>query len=153
MSRTFSTNCGSFENLKFATRCGCNPNACQIRTIALCDSPGFLSHQTSAPMGAISCMDSSVLVTTALCASEIDRGAPGRGSSSNPSSRFTRNRSRHLQTVAPVTCTLLAAAPLLNPSPHAKMMRARRATLALTLGGGRTLRASPSLQTSSGAVW
>src|SRR6516162_4149389 len=35
----FSTNCGSLENLKFSTRCGCNPNACQIRTIAFCDSP------------------------------------------------------------------------------------------------------------------
>src|SRR5215471_19220703 len=39
ISRTFSTNCGSLENLKFSTRCGCNPNACQIRTIAFCDRP------------------------------------------------------------------------------------------------------------------
>src|SRR3954453_23282877 len=39
MSRTFSTNCGSLENLKFSTRCGCNPKARQIRTMAVCDSP------------------------------------------------------------------------------------------------------------------
>ena len=55
-------------------------------------------------------IDSSVLViTSSTCASLIDRGAPGRGSSSNPSSRFTRKRSRHLQTVAPVMCNFLAA--------------------------------------------
>src|SRR5579864_9283435 len=39
MSRTFSTNCGSWESLKFCTRWGCNPKACQMRTIAVCDNP------------------------------------------------------------------------------------------------------------------
>ena len=34
ISRTFSTNCGSLENLKFSTRWGCNPKAGQIRTMA-----------------------------------------------------------------------------------------------------------------------
>jgi hypothetical protein len=54
-------------------------------------------------------IDSSVWVTTcSTCASVIDRGAPGRGSSSNPSNRLTRKRSRHLQTVAPGMCHFAA---------------------------------------------
>lgn len=31
--RTFSTKSGSFDGLKLSTRCGCKPNACQIRWI------------------------------------------------------------------------------------------------------------------------
>ena len=78
-----------------------------------------------------------LIVATPGYAERLRPGAaesPGRGSSSNPSSRSTRNRSRHLQTVAPVTCTLLAAALLLNPSPHAKTMRARMAMACADLG-------------------
>jgi len=80
-------------------------------------------------------MDSSVLViTSSTCASLIDRGAPGRGSSSKPSSRLTRKRSRHLQTVAPVMCNFLAVAPLLNPSAHASTIRARMAIACADFG-------------------
>src|SRR6266446_2312827 len=31
MSRTFSTNCGSADNLNVSRRCDCNPNVCQMR--------------------------------------------------------------------------------------------------------------------------
>ena len=71
-------------------------------------------------------IDSSVFVTTSsTCASVIDRGAPGRGSSSNPSRRSTRNRSRHLHTVAPVMRSRLATSLLLSPSLQPSTMRAR----------------------------
>src|ERR1019366_5518656 len=37
MSRTFSTNSGSLESLKVSCRCGCRPNARQMRETAVCD--------------------------------------------------------------------------------------------------------------------
>src|SRR5947208_8959351 len=67
----------------------------------------------------LSGIDSSVWVmTSSTCASLMDRGAPGRGSSKSPSRRPTRKRSRHLHTVAPVTCNFFATTPLLHPSSH-----------------------------------
>src|SRR4051812_12245957 len=56
------------------------------------------------------------------------RGAPGRGSSNTPPSRPTRKRSRHLQTVAPVTCNFFATTPLLHPSSHPSTILARIAS-------------------------
>src|SRR5262249_53582417 len=53
MSRTFSTNWGSLENLKFSTRCGCNPKACQMRTMAVCDSPVSAAIKSTAPVRAV----------------------------------------------------------------------------------------------------
>lgn len=41
----FSTNSGSLEKLKCATRCGCNPKARRNRTMAICDKPSLLRHQ------------------------------------------------------------------------------------------------------------
>src|SRR6266849_10637494 len=77
MSRTFSTNCGSLENLKFSTRCGCNPKARQIRTMAVCESPVFSAISRVLQCVLLTGMDSSVWVTTSsTCASVIDRGAP-----------------------------------------------------------------------------
>ena len=35
MSRTFSINCGSVDNLNVSVRCGWSPKACQIRKIAV----------------------------------------------------------------------------------------------------------------------
>src|SRR5438270_41663 len=129
MSRTFSTNCGSLENLKFSTRCGCNPKACQIRTMAVCDSPVFPAISRLLQWVLLSGIDSSVWVmTSSTCASVMDRGAPGRGSSNSPSSRPTRKRSRHLQTVAPVTCNFFATTPLLHPSSHPSTILARIAS-------------------------
>jgi glycosyltransferase involved in cell wall biosynthesis len=49
------------------------------------------------------------------------------GSSSRPSSRRTRKRSRHLHTVAPLMRSLLATMPLLAPSSQPSTMRARMA--------------------------
>jgi len=72
-----STNCGSLENLKFSTRCGCSPKACQIRTIAVCESPAFLAINRLLQCVLWSGIDSSVLViTSSTRASVIERGAP-----------------------------------------------------------------------------
>jgi hypothetical protein len=80
-------------------------------------------------------MDSSVFViTSSTCASVIDRGAPGRGSSSNPSRRSTRNRSRHLHTVAPVIRSRFATSPLLSPSLQPSTIRARMAIACADFG-------------------
>jgi hypothetical protein len=80
-------------------------------------------------------IDSSVLVTTSsTCLSVIERGAPGRGSSSKPSNRFTRNLSRHLQTVACVIFKRFATVPLLNPSSQPSTIRARIAMACPVLG-------------------
>src|SRR5262249_19369685 len=48
--------------------------------------------------------------------SAIVRGAPGRGSSSRPSSRFRKNRVRHLPTVGRVTRSWRAITPFDAPS-------------------------------------
>ena len=39
MSRIFSTNNGSLDNLKVSVRCGCNPKAVHMRRIVVCEKP------------------------------------------------------------------------------------------------------------------
>ena len=53
------------------------------------------------------------------------RGAPGRGSSTKPSSRFCRNRRRQRPTVCRVIRNSAAIAGAAWPAAHAKMIRAR----------------------------
>ena len=65
-------------------------------------------------------------MTLSTSASPIVRGAPGRGSSSNPSSRCARNRRRHLPTVGSVISSTAATCLFERPSA-ASTMRARRA--------------------------
>ena len=114
----FSTNCGSLENLKFSTRCGCHPKARQIRTMAFCDRHVSATISQERQCVLLVGMDSGVFVTTSsICRSVILRGTPTRGSSSKPSSPNFPKRSRHLPTVAPETCNfrLPGYAPELNP--------------------------------------
>jgi hypothetical protein len=93
MSRTFSTNSGSVESLKVSWRCGCKPNARQMREMAVCDI--FISP---AMVRVLQCValrgtDSSVrAITTSTLASSMVLGAPVRGASSSPSRRCTTNR-------------------------------------------------------------
>lgn len=135
MSRIFPTNWGSLENLKFSTRCRCRPNACQVRTTAVCDSAVFRAMRRLLHCVPFSGIDSRVCVTTAsICPSVTDRGAPGRGSSNKRSNRFTRNRSRHLQTVTAARCSRFATAPLLNPPSQPRAMLAHMATAGGDLG-------------------
>ena len=127
MSRTLSTNCGSVDSFQVCTRCGLSPNARQIREIAVCDIPVALAidrlDQCVSPFAGDS---SSVLtITDSTCSSVIFRGAPGRGSSVSPSSRWATNRERHLATVSRATPSSAAISVFDPPRAHARMIRER----------------------------
>ncbi len=126
MSRTFSTKSGSLDSLKVPVRCGCRPKARQIRVIAVCESPLALAIervlQCVAPRGVCS---SVIVITRSTSSSPILRGAPGRGSSSRPSTRRSTNRLRQLPTVTRWTPSRSATSPLVSPSAQARTMRAR----------------------------
>jgi len=57
----------------------------------------------------------------------IDGGRPGRGSSTNPSTRSATNRPRHFPTVAGVTRRSSATSLFDKPSAHASTIRDRNA--------------------------
>jgi hypothetical protein len=65
--------------------------------------------------------------TSSTWASVMVRGTPGRGSSLSPSSRFRKNRARHLLTVLRLTPSRAATARLLPPCAQASTIRARNA--------------------------
>ena len=125
-SRTLSISSGSFESWKPSVRCGLSPNDCQMRWMLSWLSPTALAIcrvlQCVAPFG----VDSNVLTTTAsTCSSLIARGAPGRGSSSNPSRRASTNRARHLPTVCAVVRSRRDTLVLSSPSAHNSTICAR----------------------------
>ena len=126
MSRTLSTKCGSLESLKVSARCGCRPNAPQMRQIVVCDSPASFaierSDQWVASAGVVLSVRS---ITSATFSSSMVRGRPGRGSSNNPSMRSLRNRRRHFPTVRSCTPISAATALLLRPSAQRRIMRQR----------------------------
>src|SRR6476646_1410825 len=64
ISRTFSTNWGSLETLKFSTRCGCRPKARQIRTMAFCDRPVSSAIRRVLQCVLLAGIDSNVFVMT-----------------------------------------------------------------------------------------
>ncbi|MDQ1287294.1 MAG: hypothetical protein QG622_859 [Actinomycetota bacterium] len=67
-------------------------------------------------------------MTCSTVSSVINRGRPGRGSSDSPSSRLSRNRPRHLDTVARDTSTSVDTDAIVAPScAHASTIRARNA--------------------------
>ena len=149
ISRTFSTSSGSFGNVKVSLRCGWRPKARQIRLTAMRLRPNALAIsrvlQCVAPRGVVSSVRT---ITRSIWSSVIVRGAPGRGSSYKPSSRCRTNRPRHLHTVAGVTRRRRATTLLSRPSPHAKTIRARRATW----GADRVRCASDSSRLRSSSV-
>jgi hypothetical protein len=65
--------------------------------------------------------------TSSTWSKAIDGGRPGRCSSSRPSSRWPRNRERHLPTVVRSTPSCLATSTLDKPSAQAKTIRHRNA--------------------------
>ena len=78
---------------------------------------------------------SKVSVTTRSTAASVTvRGAPGRGSSSNPSRRFATKRLRHLPTVCLVTRSSRATAVFVFPAAHSRITRARRAVACAVFG-------------------
>src|SRR5437870_5413730 len=91
---------------------------------------------------------SSVSVT--ICstwASLMRRGAPGRGSASNPSSRAATNRLRHLPTVCLVRRSSRATRVFVRPLAHAKITRALCAN-ACAVVGRRVQRSNASRSSS-----
>jgi len=128
MSRTFSMKRGSFESLNVVVRCGCNENARQMRLIA-----DWLIPVSTAIARVLQCVASRGFVsrvrtiTRSTSASEILRGAPGRGSSRRPSIPWETKRRRHLPTVVRFTPARSATTKSSPPSAHAKTIRARRA--------------------------
>jgi hypothetical protein len=57
----------------------------------------------------------------------IDGGRPDRGSSTNPSSRWSTNRRRHFPTVGTLTPSRAATSMFEAPSAQASTIRARDA--------------------------
>jgi hypothetical protein len=67
------------------------------------------------------------VITRSTCSSVIVRGAPGRGSSVNPSTRSRTNRDRHLRTVSRDTAKLAATSVFDRPCAHSNTIRDRNA--------------------------
>ena len=128
MSRTFSTNIGSLESLKVSTRCGCSEKACQMRWMVEGARPAAWAIERRLQWVAFAGVVSSVRwITSAILASPIVRGAPGRGSSDSPSSLASAKRVRHLPTVCWPTPSAAAIALLILPSAASNTIRARHA--------------------------
>jgi hypothetical protein len=130
MSWTFSMNNGSLESFQVSWRCGCSPNACQIRITASGVIPTSRAidrvDQCVASLGVLS---SVVIITRSTCSSVIDRGFPGRGSSTRPSRRRPEKRLRHFVTVGRETPNASAISPLdHNPSDAISTIRALSAS-------------------------
>ena len=104
---------GELERLR---RCGCSPNALQIRCTADCVRPTSAAiervDQCVASLGVVS---NVLVITSSTIASVIVRGCPGRGSSTRPSSRSASNRRRHFATVLRCTSRRAAISPLPQP--------------------------------------
>ena len=94
ISLTFSINSGSRDNLKVSRRWGCKAKARPIRRRALWLIPQRRAHKRGLQGVASAGVDSRVRVMTLR-----RRGAPGRGSSSKPSSRRAIKRARHVPPV------------------------------------------------------
>src|SRR5664279_423919 len=93
---TFSTNIGSLDSLNPSLRCGLSSNLDQIRPIVDLDNPDRAAIELRDQCVALAGLSSNVATRTCSTLSKrIDGGRPGRGSSTNPSSRFATNRPRH----------------------------------------------------------
>src|SRR5438552_438050 len=90
------------------------------------------------------------VTTSSTRASLIVRGAPGRGSSSRPSSRLARNRLRHFPTVCFVNRRCRATRVFVSSAAHARITRARCAS-AWAVVGRRAQRSSVSRSSSVSA--
>ena len=116
-------NNGSLLSLNVSTRCGFSPNARQIRPTVDFDSPVSAAIEARDQWVASRGVLSKVSTTTCSTSSSVtERGPPGRGSSINPSNRFSTNRPRHLPTVAVEQPNRAATAWLSKPSAEHKMI-------------------------------
>jgi hypothetical protein len=128
-------NSGSGDSLNVSLRCGCKLKARQIRLTVL-----WLRPHCRAIARVLQCVASRGVVsrvnvtTRSTAASVMVRGAPGRGSSSNPSSRFATKRLRHLPTVCLVTRSSRATAVFVFPAAHPRISRACSAVACAVFG-------------------
>ncbi len=92
---------GSDDSLKASVRWGCNPKARQMRLTVLWLRPDRWAMdrvlQWVASLGTVSNVS---VITRSTSASVTARGRLLRGSSDNPSNLCSKNRARHLSTVA-----------------------------------------------------
>ena len=117
------------DSLNSSARCGLSSNARQIRPIVDLLNPDRLAINARDQCVALSGTDSRVATTTSsTCSAVIDAGRPGRGSSTNPSSRDSTNRRRHLPTVGCDTRSRAATSLLDRPSAQANTIRDRNAS-------------------------
>jgi hypothetical protein len=94
-------NSGSLDSFQVCWRCGCNPNARQIRDTAVWVRPTSRAiERVDHCVASVGVVSSVRTITSSTLASLIVRGRPGRGSSVKPSSRSSPKRLRHLRTVA-----------------------------------------------------
>lgn len=123
-----STKSGSVESLKVSERCGCRPNAVQIRRIVVCERPVSLAigriDQCVASLG----VDANMrLMTAAAWSSDTVRGRPSRSSSESPSIRCFAKRLRHFATVCSLCpgseATSLLDSPVSTAQHHAASVR------------------------------
>jgi len=134
-SRTFSVKNGSADSLNDSRRWGLRPNARQMRPTAVWDRPRSRARvrvlQWVASFGVASRVRARARSTWA---SVTVLGAPGRGSSVNPSRRASANRDRHLRTVGRVRWRSAAMAALDCPAAAARTIRARVANRCWVVG-------------------
>src|SRR5215471_18228469 len=135
MSRTFSRNKGSFDNLNVWLRWGAKAKARQIRFTLLRLSPLALAIDRVLQCVASRGIVSNVIVNTRSTSRSLNRRpVPGRGSSSHPSSRLATKRRRHLPTVCGATFSSPLIRWLLLPVAHSSTIRDRCAKAWLDLG-------------------
>ena len=143
-------NNGSGDSLNVSLRCGCKLKARQIRLTVLWLRPHWRAMARVLQCVASRGVVSKVNVTTRSTAASVTvRGAPGRGSSSNPSSRFATKRLRHLPTVCLVTRSSRATAVFVFPAAHPRISRAAGLWLAPSSDGGPSPPASRVLPHST----
>src|SRR5262245_960814 len=128
-------NNGSGDRLTVSLRGGGRLKARQIRLTGLWLRPHGRALARGLPCVAARGAVAKVNVTTrATAASVTVRGAPGRGSSSNPSSRRVTKRRRHFPTVGWVTRSSRATAVWVFPAAHPRITRARKAVACAVFG-------------------
>jgi hypothetical protein len=116
------------DSLNVSTWWGLSPNAFQIRPTVERLSPLSAAIDARDQCVASAGVRSRVATTTAsICSSVIVRGAPGRGSSTNPSKRDATNRRRHVPTVCGHTPNSAATCLFAFPSAQPSTIRLRNA--------------------------
>jgi hypothetical protein len=124
-SQNFSSNLGSFDNLKVFTRCGLMSLSDQMRCTELAETPACRAIerilQRLLPGGG----RVASVMTRATFAAEIEALRPRPGSSASPSRPDLAKRVDHMETRFEVVLSRSATASTPSPSMRSRMMLAR----------------------------